>query len=121
MNRKNLLTLTAVFGGIFSLGWMFLPSQLFSIYGTTTDETGTFLARFFGGSIIGYVLAAWSVRDASAEAQNPVILALFVSYAAGFVLSLVGQFSGIIQTLGWVIVVVFGLFTLGFGYYQFKK
>jgi hypothetical protein len=45
----------------------------------------------------------------------------FVGFAASLLGSLIGQLGGQIGALGWTTVVLYALFTLGYGYFAFMK
>jgi hypothetical protein len=44
-----------------------------------------------------------------------------VGFAVGLVATVLGQLSGAVNALGWSTVVIYALFTLGYGYFQFMK
>lgn len=46
---------------------------------------------------------------------------MFVYSAVGLVVALYSQLAGMVNALGWSTVVLFLLFALGFGYFQFMK
>ena len=50
-----------------------------------------------------------------------VIVPLFLFDAIGFVISLLGVLSKAAGQTGWVVVVLFLFFALGFGYFQFVR
>jgi hypothetical protein len=52
-----------------------------------------------------------------------VVLGNLVGDAAGFVLALLGQLSGVggVNQLGWSTVLIYLLFASGFAYFQFVK
>jgi hypothetical protein len=67
-------------------------------------------------------LLTWFARnDAGSEALQATVLSLFVYDAIGFVVALMAVLSGVMNALGWAIVGLYLLLTLGFGYFQFKK
>jgi hypothetical protein len=49
------------------------------------------------------------------------VLAFFITNLLGFVISLITKLQVASNALGWVTVVIYGLFALGFGYFYWKK
>jgi hypothetical protein len=48
-------------------------------------------------------------------------LAIFVGDTIGFIVALLAQLAGTVNALGWLIVALYLLLALGFGYFQFSK
>lgn len=120
MKLGTLMLLTAIVGVVYGLGFLLLPAQTLQFYGVSTNAAGLFLARFFGGSTVGFAILTWSARHGEdGRTQQPITLALFVSFAIGSVLAIWAQLTGLMNALGWIGVVLFPLFALGYGYFQF--
>ena len=61
-------------------------------------------------------------RNAEAsQARKAIVLALSIGYGIGFIVALIGQLGGVVNTLGWLTVAIYLLLALGFGYFQFTK
>lgn len=72
--------------------------------------------------MLGFAALSWSARSApESEARRSIVLGSFVYSVLGFIVSLVSQLAGMVNALGWSTVVLFLLFALGFGYFQFMK
>jgi len=122
MTLKLLFTLTAVVGAVFGLGFFLLPGSVLALYGVAADAAPVNLARLLGAAYLGYAALSWLVRDApDSPARRGIVLALFIAFAVGLVASVLGQLAGAVNALGWSTVVIFALFTVGFGYFQFMK
>lgn len=122
MKLSTLLTINAVVAGVFGVAFVLVPGQVFSLYGAQGSDALTYMGRLFGAAILGYAVLSWFARDvAESEARRAIVLALFIGYVAGFVLSLIGQLGGVVNALGWSTVAIYLLFTIGFGYFQFMK
>jgi hypothetical protein len=81
-----------------------------------------FVAQLFGSALIGFAILTWSARSAGdSDARRAIVLAVFVSNAVGFVLSLMGQLKGLVNSLGWSTVAIYLVLALGFAYFQFTK
>jgi hypothetical protein len=85
-------------------------------------QGGMAVTRLFGAAIIGYGLLTLLVRNASdSEARRAIVLSLFVTHALAFIVALPEQLSGMVSALGWLIVAMYLLLALGYGYFQFAK
>jgi hypothetical protein len=49
------------------------------------------------------------------------MLGLFVVSGVGFVIALLAQLDGVVNSLGWTTVAIYLLLALGFGYFRFIK
>jgi len=122
MKLGNLFAVNAVIAGLFGLGFVFAPAQVLAQYGLTLDAGLSVIAQLFGSALIGYAILTWSARSAGAsDARRAIVLALFVSNAIGFVLALMAQLKGLVNSLGWSTVAIYLVLALGFAYFQFAK
>ena len=116
------MVIYAVVSAVFGLGFVLMPGQLLPIYGVEPDAALRLIGQFFGAAIISLAILAWLVRNLSdSEARRAIILALLVGETLGFIMALIGQFNGILNVLGWSVVLVYLVFTLGLAYFQFSK
>lgn len=122
MNLKSLFTITAVLTVIFGLGFLIIPDTLLNVYSLTTDEAGISIARFFGAVFTGIGLLTWFARDTGeSDARDAIVLSMFIISIFGVGLSLYFTLTGLFNVIGWGEVVLFLLFTIGYGLHQFKR
>ena len=122
MKFSTFMVIYAVVSAVFGLGFVLMPGQILSIYGVEPDAALRLIGQFFGAAIISLAILAWLVRNLSnSEARQAIVLALFVGETLGFVMALIGQLNGILNALGWSVVVVYLVFALGLAYFQFSK
>ena len=122
MKIGNLLVVNAVIACVFGLGFVFAPAKVLAQYGLTVDAGFGLVAQLFGAALLGYAILTWSARKAGdSDARRAIVLALFVSNAVGFVLALMAQLKGLVNTLGWSTVAIYLVLALGFAYFQFTK
>ena len=120
MILKNLFTINAIVAILFGLGFAIMPDTVSSWYGVKLSAAGLIVAQYLGAAYIGYALLTWLARNKEqSDARRAIVLAFLVHFAVGLVVSLIGQFSGELNALGWLNVVIFAFFTLGYGYFQF--
>ena len=119
---KILLVLTALFGIVFGLAYLLFPKYLLDFFGVVQTDAVIMTSRFFGGSILGYGVLAWSARNAAgSQTRRAIKLALFIAFLIGLVLSILGVTSGFFNTLGWIPVAFFAFLSVAFGYFRFIK
>ena len=98
-----------------------VPDKLLSIFGATLGDGGMFTAREYGASLFGNLFLCWFAKNAGeSDARRAIILALFVYDLIAFVMTAITVVSGVLNPLGWSIVVIYLFFTLGFGYFLVK-
>lgn len=97
---------------------LLVPEFTYSIFGATLAAGGIFAAREYGASLIGNLLVAWTARNAAeSTARRAIILGLCVYDAIGVVVTLIAILSGALNFLGWLIVILYLFFAIGFGYF----
>jgi len=122
MTLKNLFTLNAVVTLIFGLAFLLLPAQTFSLYGVTADAPMKFVGELFGSAFLAFSVISWWARTATAgKAREAVVLGMFVGDLLGFIVSIINQLGGVVNAMGWSSVIIYLVFCLGFGYFQFLK
>ena len=122
MSFKNLMIIKAFVCLAFGILLLAIPDLLLSIFGATLGAGGMFTAREYGSSLFGNLFLCWFARNAEeSDARRAIILALFVYDLIAFVMTAITVISGILNPLGWLIVLVYLFFTLGFGYFLVKS
>ena len=118
MKLKTLLIIKAIVCLCLGLPILVVPNFVYSIFGATLAAGGVFAAREYGASMMGNLMLSWFARNSQeSEARWAIILALFVYDAVGFVVSLIAILSGGINSLGWMVVVLYLFLAIGFGYF----
>jgi hypothetical protein len=117
MSFRTLLVIKAIVCILFGPILLFVPGLLFNLLGTSLGAGGSFTAREYGAAMFGTLMLTWFARNvAEARARHAILLDLFVYDGIGFVVTLLSVVSGVLNPLGWGIVVVYLFFTLGSGY-----
>jgi hypothetical protein len=107
---------------VFGLTAVLLPGLRCSTYGLKSDAGAQLVAQFFGAARLSDVVIAWSLRNIEpGETRQALTLAFFVQGAIGVLVSLIAQFSGVLNAFGWVNVLLTGIFAVGYGYYRFVR
>ena len=122
MKLKSLFIFNAVVSLLFGLAFVLLPVQALSLYGVTVDAPLKYVGQLYGSALLVFGLVTWLARDAGdSAARSAFILGMFVGSLVGFIISLINQLGGVANALGWLTVVIYLLFTVGYGYFQFLK
>ncbi len=121
MKLRNFLVVKAVISLAFGIAFALVPAIAMSLYGVTLDRGGILMAQFLGACLIGIGLICWLDRNADSQALQGITLALCIGDTVGFIAALLGQLSGLTNTLGWINVVIWLLLALGLGYFRFLK
>ena len=122
MKFSTFMVIYALVSAVFGLGFVLMPGQILLIYGVEPDAALRLIGQFFGAALLSLALLSWLARNLSdSESRRAIVLALLVGEAIGFIFALIGQFNGILNVLGWSVVVVYLIFTLGLAYFQFSK
>lgn len=106
---------------IFGIGFLFVPGLMMNPMGVTLDETSTTFARLFGSLIISIpVLLFFARKSASLEFKRGVVYSVFIYLLASTIILLITQINGLMNAMGWSIVILHFVFMLWFGYYLIK-
>jgi len=117
MTFRTLLIVKAAVCLVFGIILLLVPGSLLSLMGTVIGAGGTFTGREYGAALIGTLLLTWFAKDTRAsDARGAILLDLLVYDAIGFLVTLLAVLSGVLNGLGWGIVVVYLFFAVGSGY-----
>ena len=106
---------------IFGIGFLFVPDIMMGPMGVTLDETSTTFARLFGSLIISIpVLLFFARKSASSEFKRGVVYCIFTYLLASTIILLITQLKGLMNSMGWSIVILHLVFMLWFGYYLIR-
>ena len=121
MKISTFLVIKAVVCFIFAIGYLLLPVTVGSMYAINLDPDGILMSRFFAALLVGIGLILLLLKDAEWNLLKVITLSLFVADTLGFVIALVAQLSGVMNGLGWIIVIIWLLLAAGIGYLRFVK
>ena len=122
MPLRTLLLLAGLIALVFGLGFLLIPRPLLTLYGVPTDPPVVLISRFFGAALVQLGLVLYLIRDVGdLRTQRGVIIGSFIGSVAGLVVALTGQFWGLVNSLGWLNVAIYGLLTLGYGSFMFGR
>ena len=118
MKLNTLMVVNALVAGVFGVGFIVVPGQVTSAYGSEITPQLEYVTRLFGAALLAFAVLTWTARNATdSDARRAILLALFVGDGVGFIVSLMGQLGGVMNALGWTTVLIYLLLALGFGYF----
>ncbi len=94
---------------------------MWPIYGVSLDPDGLLMVRFLSVLLIGIGLILCLYRNEEPGKLKGITLSLFIADTAGFIVALVGQLSGVMNSLGWTVVIIWLFLASGLGYFRFRK
>jgi hypothetical protein len=107
---------------IFGIGFLFVPDLMMGPMGVTLDETSTTFARLFGSLIISIPVLLFFVRkSASTEFRRGVVYCIFTYLLVSTIILLITQLKGLMNPMGWGIVILHFVFMIWFGYYLINQ
>jgi hypothetical protein len=122
MKLTHLLIVHAIVALVFGIGAVLIPQQFLSYFGPTLDPAGSLMMQFGGAWLIGIGLLAWFIRNtAESEARTGIVLSFLTMSVITFVVALLGQIATVpvLNTLGWLPVVISLILALGYVYFLF--
>lgn len=124
MKLSQMMTFKSVVCLFIGLVFVLIPGFLLTYFGVPNSEpSGMFyMARLYGATFLLLGLLLWLGRNlAEADARRVIVPAVFVGDALGFLVVLGGQLGGMMNALGWSVVLLYLLLTVGFGYFLLAK
>jgi tellurite resistance protein TehA-like permease len=119
---KTLFLAYMIVEAIFGIGFLFAPGLLMGPMGVTLDETSTTFARLLGTLILSIpVLLFFARRSSVTEFKRGVVYSLFTYLLLSTILLLITQLNGLMNAMGWGIVILHLAFMIWFGYYLFNQ
>jgi hypothetical protein len=120
MKLSMFLSIVGVVAILFGIGFVLAPAQVLAQYGITADQSVAFISRFFGVALINVGLIVWFARNIiDPLGRRSIVLAGLIADILGLLVALQGQIDGLANALGWSTVLIYGLFAIGFAYFQF--
>lgn len=119
---RTILLAYLIVEAIFGIGFLFVPTLMMDPMGVTLDETSTTFARLFGSLLISItVLLFFARKSASSEFKRGVVYCVFVYLLASTIILLITQLKGLMNSMGWSIVILHLVFMIWFGYYLINQ
>lgn len=122
MSYKIMFILNAFVSTLFGIWFLAMPNMALKQFGVDEYASTELTLRFFGTALLTVGLLAYFVRNvADADTQRGLAWGFFLGTLTGLVVSIIGTFTGVIRILGWLAIVIYVLFGLGYGFMLFLK
>jgi hypothetical protein len=125
MNYRLMFAINAIAVALVGAGLLAVPETILTQFSAETYVSVIYLCRFLGGTLLLLAWFIWLVRDMiDTQGQRNVAMVMLGSSVAGFAFVIMGMsrsFIGVLRTNGWMLLVVFGLFILIYGYLLFLQ
>jgi hypothetical protein len=122
MRLRTLLLIAGLLALGFGLGFLIGPQSLLRLYGIAPDPALVLMSRFFAAALLQLGLVFYLIRDVGdSRTQRGVVIGSFIGSVAGLVVALTGQFWGVVNSLGWSTVAIYGLLLIGYGSFIFGR
>ncbi len=119
---NTLFIVSMVIEGVFALGFIAAPGAMLDPFGVILNDTATVFARLFGSALLGFPVLLWyGRRSGDPGFKTGVARGLFIYYLASTPILLLTQIAGLMNTMGWSLIVLHLVFLTWFGRYAFKK
>jgi hypothetical protein len=122
MTRTNFMMLATIVAAIFGLAFLVAPSALVALYGVKLTPATEVIGRIAGSVILGFAIVFWGAREGNAaDALKAVMMAGLIANALDALILLHATATGLLNSLGWVQVVINGGLAVGFWYFAYGK
>ena len=122
MSYRLMFIINAIVLAVFGAVFMIMPQFVLAQFKSEIYIATLYVARFFGGAMFFGGLLLWFLKDVAAKTQKNITFILLAYSVGGFVMTLLGMTTfGVLRANGWVLLVIFGLFSLIYGYILFLQ
>jgi len=116
MNYKTLSIIKALVCLAFGPALLILPGFVLGLFGLDLCPAANMMARAYGASLVGNMLLSYLSREAEPSKLRKVIIwDLFIYDLAALVAIGILQIQGLMNLLGWGIVIIYLFFSVGYG------
>jgi hypothetical protein len=114
MNAKIYLTIVAVLGVLYGLGFLLIPGNMVALYGMTPGPQVDVNIQFFGAALISIGVIAWFAKDfRDWDAVRGVLIGNAVGDVVGLIVNILAMMQGVLNGFAWSTNVVYIVLLLG--------
>jgi hypothetical protein len=122
MKLKTLFIINAIIILPSGLSFLIAPAYFMSISGITLSTGGQYLVQLLGVAYIAISVLCWLIKNAEdSTALRAIIASSFVHTGLGTIIAAYAQISGVVNSYGWITVVLYFSLSVSYGYFLFKK
>ena len=122
MSYRLMFIINAIALALVGVVFLIAPSAVLSQFKSEIYVATLFVARIMGGIMLLSGLLLWFLKDSTNKVAKNISFLLLAYSIGGFVMSLLGMTTfGVVRDYGWVLLVIFGVFTLLYAYILFLQ
>jgi hypothetical protein len=122
MNYRIMFFINALVAVAFGVGFLIFPSMVLNQFDVDDYASTRMVAQFFGTAMLALGLLLWFAKDVTeAGMQKGMSIALLVGAGGGLIVTFLGMTSRVMRSNGWLVLVIYLLFGLGYAYLVFLK
>ncbi len=122
MKLSNLFIFNAVVALAFGIGFVLFPATVYNVFGVEISPSAIFAGQLFGVELVAVGLLCWFVRNVRDTVIIPkIILALLIADVLGLIVTLMGSLSSVMNTLGWLTVMIYLILVVGYAYFWLRR
>jgi len=112
MDTRPYLTVTAIVGILYALGFLLIPQTMATFFGNTTEAHAILNIRFCGASTAAWGLIVWFARDWDRVAVRGVLIGSVVGAALVVIINVWATLQGLLNSNAWGSTIIVGLLLL---------
>ena len=118
----TLFTVTFIVELIFGIGFIAIPGFLLGNFGVASTPELIFMARLFGSTLLALCTLLWYARGSkSTDLKKTAVRSLFLYFLISTIFIVLGQLAGLLNIMGWSMVVMHAGFLIWYGVYAFRN
>jgi len=122
MSYKVVFVINALVALVFGVAFLVVPTIALKQFGVDEYASTKLVLQFFGTGLLTIGLLAWFAKNVTdAGVQKGMGVAMLIGSVAGLVMSVIGVATGAVRTLGWLAIVIYAVFVLGYGFLVFLQ
>ena len=122
MSYKVVFVINALVALVFGVAFLVVPTMALKQFGVDEYASTKLVLQFFGTGLLTIGLLAWFAKNVTdAGVQKGMGVAMLIGSVAGLVMSVIGVATGAVRTLGWLAIIIYAVFVLGYGFLLFLR
>ena len=120
MKLRNLYLANSIIMLVLALGLILMTSVMVNLFGVNNGAETRTLSQLFGvGLVVSGMITLLAREVTDPMARSAINFSNLIADVLGVVVALNATLTGVFGWFGWLLVVVYLLLALGFGYFQF--
>ncbi len=118
----NLFILNSIVAFSYGIGALISPAWVMNAYGLTLNPAGELMTRFYAAELIAHGWMTWQVRHAgTSDTRRAILSSRSMGNGIRTLVSIAFMLSGQADWRGFLIIALFGFFSLAYAYFWLIK